>query len=325
MLSKEDLKVRKRTEQDGLCAITAEPLPEDVMLFDLDRIIPGNQGGKYTLANTRAILPAAHRDFHGNEMREETELLRLRQVMRDYRTVIKLRNGIANQERATQRRMVEPTKEITAMFGEMVFDAETHIAYYKKLCIRQLDRVAHPMIPILLAHRGLGSIYAAEIITTLRIDVATYPSSFWKYVGWAGPSKDRYKKGEKGGGNKAFRSVLYNLGMNFLKNKNEFYAPIYYRRKLKMAENNSVVSHRVNGVTKDVAWKDVNPGRRHNDALRIMGKHFLADLWYVWREVEGLPTEKLYVEEVLKHTHIVNPKDRGWVWEAESVKKPILD
>jgi hypothetical protein len=65
-------------------------------------------------------------------------------------------------------------------------------------------------------------------------------------------------------------------------------------------------------------WKDTKPCHRHGAAIRKMIKHFLADLWFVWRETENLPTTPLYVESVLGHTGIIKPEERGWIWKVEN-------
>jgi hypothetical protein len=59
-------------------------------------------------------------------------------------------------------------------------------------------------------------------------------------------------------------------------------------------------------------WKDTKPCHRHGAAIRKLIKHLLADFWFVWRNLEGLPTRPLYVEEYLGHTGIIRPEERGW-------------
>jgi len=45
----------------------------------------------------------------------------------------------------------------------------------------------------------------------------------------------------------------------------------------------------------------------HYRALRRIIKLFLACLWLVWREAEGLPTRPPYAIEKLQHTHYIDP------------------
>ena len=66
------------------------------------------------------------------------------------------------------------------------------------------------------------------------------------------------------------------------------------------------------GQLVEKAWKDTMACHRHGAALRAVMKHFLADYWFVGRELRGLDTRPLYVEEQLGHTGIVRPGERGW-------------
>lgn len=49
--------------------------------------------------------------------------------------------------------------------------------------------------------------------------------------------------------------------------------------------------------------KDKTKAHRHNMAIRVMVKTFLADLWTVWRTLEGLPVRPSYAEEKLGIVH----------------------
>lgn len=53
-------------------------------------------------------------------------------------------------------------------------------------------------------------------------------------------------------------------------------------------------------------------GHIHFAAMRKMQKIFLSHLWLRWRQVEGLPTRSLWVEEHLQHTTIYPPEQFGW-------------
>lgn len=325
-MSKEALKDKAVERQNGR-SLTGEILPTDELgelihpLTDTHRPIPKAEGGTYTDENTKVMLPTEHRDLHGNtpwlNWEEHPQLIRLRAIMEDYRTCMKLRMKIKNHYLAVQRQMDEMTLEIAKMFDD-VFDLviERENAF-RKLIADQLKEVEHPMIDIMQNIKGLGPITAAEIITLINIRKARHVSSLWAFVGYAGPSKDRYVKGQKGGGHKHLRTVLFNLGTSFMRANNEDYRAVYDRRKEKTSNSERTVLHKSTRSSQwtETAWKDVNAGRRHNDALRVMLKHFLADLWYVWREIEGLPTSDLYVKEHLGHVSaVVDPRERGWEW-----------
>jgi len=169
-----------------------------------------------------------------------------------------------------------------------------------------------PIVKAALSIHGIGPIGVAELITVVQIEKAKYPSSLWSYVGYDGPSEKRHEKGVKGGGNKSLRTAMYNLGMGLIKAQNEHYTPLYYTYKEGLETNQRTVMHGPIGRKVETAWADVNPGRRHMAALRFMNKIFLADFWFVWRTLEGLPTPELYVKAYLGHNAAIAPRERGW-------------
>lgn len=57
------------------------------------------------------------------------------------------------------------------------------------------------------------------------------------------------------------------------------------------------------GVVKNLMWKECTDGHRHRAAIRIGVKRFLADLYAVWRKMEGLEVRAPYHEGVLGHVH----------------------
>lgn len=320
-MSKEALKDKAKERQNNR-SLSGKDLPIDMegnlvhALVDTHRPIPKTEGGVYTDENTFVLLPTEHRDFHGNKpWLEDPELIRLRAIMEDYRTCLKLRMKVNNHRLAVQRHMDEMTPEIAQMFEDVTTIVDGQEKEFKRLITRQLKEIDHPILEAMQKIKGVGPISAAEIITLVNIHKAKYVSSLWSFAGYAGASKDRYVKGQKGGGHKHLRTVLFNLGSSLMRAGNEDYTEVYYRRKEKTSNSERTVQHKStkSDAWKETAWKDVNPGRRHMDALRVMIKHFLADLWFVWRELEGLPTADLYVKEHLGHeSAIINPKARGW-------------
>lgn len=314
-MSKEALKEAARKRQNGRSFASNEILPDDTSLFDTHRPKQKVDGGDYTPDNTKVLLPTEHRDLHGNEPRiDSPELVDLRATMEDYRTCQKARIKISNQKLACERGMDELTPEVEEMFETLLAEIDKQEMYFKKDAEKRVKKMDMPIVKAMLRIKGVGPIIAAEIVVSINIHIATSVSSLWAYVGFAGPSKDRYKKGVKGGGNKHLRSVMFNLGSCFLRCANEDYTEIYHRRKAKTSTSEKTVMHknRSQDPLKETAWKDVNPGRRHNDARRVMVKHFLADLWFVWREIEGLDTRPVYAEAQLGHKGIVQPFERGW-------------
>ena len=59
--------------------------------------------------------------------------------------------------------------------------------------------------------------------------------------------------------------------------------------------------------------KDKSVGHKHNMAIRYMIKEFLADLWKVWRTIEGLPLKPRYAEAKLGIHHGEPCRVQAWV------------
>lgn len=53
------------------------------------------------------------------------------------------------------------------------------------------------------------------------------------------------------------------------------------------------------GVVRQLMWCETSDGHRDRAAKRYMMKMFLADLWVVWRKIEGLPVTEPYAVAVL--------------------------
>lgn len=150
--------------------------------------------------------------------------------------------------------------------------------------------------------------------TVTLVDAASTPSSLWKYVGLHAPSYDRYVDGETSGGNKTLRTVLWNTANVMVKmGDNCAYREVYDRTKQRLALSEKITKSRnTQGRLIECAWKDTKPSHRHGAALRAIMKHVLADYWMVGRTLYGMSTRPLYVQEVLGHTHIISPRERGW-------------
>jgi len=52
--------------------------------------------------------------------------------------------------------------------------------------------------------------------------------------------------------------------------------------------------------------------RQHKAALRKMIEVWLSHLWETWRELEGLPTRRIYIVECLGHSTEYRREDFGW-------------
>jgi hypothetical protein len=131
-------------------------------------------------------------------------------------------------------------------------------------------------------------------------------------VGLHVASRARYTKGEKGGGNKTLRTVLYTMAISQMQSGGPYRA-VYDRAKMQKEASKAIVpSRNTQGKEVEVAWKDAKPCHRHGHALRMIMKHFLSDWWFAHRSLKGLSTRPLYVEEKLHHTGIIRAMERGW-------------
>jgi hypothetical protein len=69
--------------------------------------------------------------------------------------------------------------------------------------------------------------------------------------------------------------------------------------------------------------KEKTKGHRHNMAIRYMVKEFLADLWTVWRTLEGLPVRGTYGEDKLGIVHSKPKRIQDWLddYHAAQIKE----
>ncbi|KKM62592.1 hypothetical protein LCGC14_1520100 [marine sediment metagenome] len=327
-MSKVALKEEAARRQNGKSAMGAD-LPRDSdgklidPLIDLHRPTPREEGGKYTPDNTQVVTPVEHQDHHGNTpWLNDPELVRLRAIMSDYRTSMKLRIKVNNHKLAVERGMDELTPEVEVMFDEVLADISEPEKHFRKLAEKQLKLVNLPIIPVMRAIRGIGPIFTAETVTLVNMEKAPYPSSINSFAGFHKASHERYVKGVKGGGHKGYRTAQFLQATSFLRSSNEEYGALYYARKADRSASDLIVSTMFtwmeDGVKKherrDMPWKDVNPSHRHGDALRYMMKRFNCHMWHVWRELMGLSTVSPWIQEHGGHQHIDDPRDFGWDW-----------
>jgi hypothetical protein len=181
---------------------------------------------------------------------------------------------------------------------------------------KQIAKVveAFPIYTEWMTHvRGLGPTMGAVILSSVDIYRSRYPSSVWKYAGLDvtadGKGRSR-RKADMGtttyvdprtGETKEKKTLGYNP---FLKTKlmgvladgmikaNSQYRSVYDDRKTRTVGYNAADPE-----------KFKTPAHRHMDAKRLMIKVFLADLYAVWREMEGLEVHPWYAEEKLGIVH----------------------
>jgi hypothetical protein len=154
-----------------------------------------------------------------------------------------------------------------------------------------------PIVQEMVKVKGIGPMMAAKIVSMIDIRRAESVSALWRYAGYAVMDGEREKptKGEKLHYNKRLKSTMYLVAGSFLKS-NSPYRAVYDRAREYYAANRP----------------DWTAGHQHNAAMRKMIKFYLAHLWEIWRQMEGLPVRNLYAIDNLGHTHYEPPAKYGW-------------
>lgn len=314
-MAKEALKSRITPAQNGLCALTGAPLPDNPSLVDADRILERFRGGTYEDDNVRILTPRAHMERHGILREREEWLEELKSIMDDRSQTMKVVMKINNQLLAYQRQ-TDHQRESTADFlNETLDSVQKRLRKIDAEVTRHIKQSDDQLIKAAMGVVGLGPITVAGLQTYVDLEKARHASSLWAYIGIDKPSHGRYEKGTAGGGNKTLRTIVWNTANAMTKNRKCPYRVVYDQTKERLAASEKIVKTRnTQGHLVECAWKDTKPSHRHGAALRAIMKHLLADYWFVGRELAGLDTRPLYVEEKLGHTSIIQPRERGWDW-----------
>ena len=316
-MSKASLK-RNIIEQYGnLCQLSGETLSEDTSLFDTHRKNPKRSGGDYSDSNTIVAIPTAHMQEHETLRVRTAPFEKLKSLVDERNKIMQARIKINNQLLAYQRMTDHPSDEMVSFISAQVkvFEAEEGRKLRKiEKHIKSMEDDT-PLIKAMLGIRGVGVVTVAYCLVYIDIAKARHASSLWKYVGLHTPSHLRYTKGEAGGGNKTLRTVLYTMADSQIKSRGN-YRGVYDNTKQRLERSEKPVETRNRqGKMELKAWKDTMPCHRDGAAKRAVIKHFLADLWMVWRTLEGLETSALYPEAILGGTHrTIMPVERGWVY-----------
>ncbi len=319
-MSKKALKTKIAVKQNGKCALSAEKLGVDTSLMDTDRINPKANGGIYTDDNTRVLTPKEHMKRHFIYRERTPELTQLKILIDGREQIRKLINSLNNRLLASKRQTDE-MDAMTKTWIESQIKESSHQLHKQDARIdKHIRSLRLPIVQSMMEIKGLGTITIAYLLVYIDITKAEHASSLWSYVGLDKPSHERYTKGESGGGNKTLRTVLYTWADVQIKHKT-VYRDVYDLEKLKLENSLKIVKSRnTQGKLVECLWSQTKPCHRHGAAIRKMIKHFLADLWFVWRESERLPVTPLYVESVLGHTGIIRPQERGWTIRKKMIR-----
>jgi len=314
-MPKKALKAKIKNLKGGACALSGAvlPLPDDPSLYDTHRHVPKMLGGTYTEENTVLADPVAHMADHGN-LRERAEPLEILKSLVDDRTqTMKLALKINNQLLAYRRRTDHVNPETDAFLEQQLAPVEARLAQTDRIIAKTIKTYDDPLAKAALQVMGLGPITVAALLVYVDLEKAATPSSLWKYCGLDKASHERYTKGEKGGGNKTLRTVLWNAANVMMKLGEGGYRGIYDRTKARLAASSKAVQTRdTKGKLVTLPWSETKPCHRHGAALRAIMKAILVDYWVVGRRLRGLPTTTIYAQGMLGHTHIESPTDHGW-------------
>ncbi len=213
------------------------------------------------------------------------------------RTIQKTRIQFSNRVSAAQRgddngtysyifqRWLEKFKELEKDLDESISDMADDI----------------PIIERMVKVKGVGKTLAMKVAVMIDIERADTVSALWKYAGYGvtNGERDRPKVGEKLCYNKRLKSTCYLVASSFLKS-NSPYRTIYDAAREQYEDK----------VDKDgKPWTKLH---KYNAARRKMIKIWLSHLWVVWREMEGLPTNKPWVFDDNQHHRYITPEEMGW-------------
>ena len=195
---------------------------------------------------------------------------------------------------------------LDAQFEQDMLDhmsLDTAIAMTKKIMIGYGKKLG-PVWDWLTGIKGLAAGGLAAQLLAQFDDVSKFDtvSKFWRFSGWAviDGQIDRCKKGEKSPYNRRLKSICWLIVEQFIKQQTPIYVDIYYAEKERQRRDHP------ESIKENGKWK-FNDGHLHHRAMRKTAKIFLQHLWAKWREAEGLPVSKPYVEAILGHTNISRP------------------
>ena len=284
-------------------------------LLDKHRPHPKRKGGTYKKGNVIILEPRDHMAEHGILRQERFE--ELKTIMDDRFQVMKMAMKVDNQLRAYKRRTdnLHP-KTVTWLEEEskkFKVELDKRSAAATK-AVKELAKV-DALVAAALKVRAVGPVTLAYCTVYLDLTKARHASSVWKYTGLHCSSQERYTKGEASGGNQTLRCALFNMAESQIKLHGP-YEDVYRNVKFRLENSDKMVQSRnTQGKLVEVPWRETKPCHRHGAALRAVMKAFLADYWYVGRDLLGLENGPCYAEAQLGGNHkTIYPQERGWEW-----------
>jgi len=174
--------------------------------------------------------------------------------------------------------------------------------------------------------KGIGNNLAAKLLSRID-DIGKFDtiSKLWRFCGYAviDGDIDRPQSRETRPYDARLKSVLWEIAEQFIRHRPEIYREEYDEYKKEDRRKHPNVICRKCGtaflptIKTCPGCKQTNKdfGLMYSDAhmnaraKRKAAKLFLSHLWVNWRQIEGLPITKPYVEAILGHTNIIPPPD----------------
>ena len=218
----------------------------------------------------------------------------LRLLIEQYYDMQNYRISMANRLRAAKEASTEEEYAVLEVHYKEFEQLEKSI---KRDITRAVN--AHPMWKAYLKDvKGIGSIFAGALLSTIDIEKADHASSVWKYCGLAvNPETgegDKRVRGEKISWNPFLKKTCFLIGKSFVKTKGT-YRGVYDTSKafyqVKFPEEVKIPKTKIKKYTKG-----------HIDAMarRRTVKLFLAEFWAEWRALNDLPVSEPFAHRIIK-------------------------
>ena len=137
-------------------------------------------------------------------------------------------------------------------------------------------------------------------------------SKIWSHTGYTSLNgvAPRRRKGENVHFSPRLRTLLWKCSDCLMKSNKGLYRQIYTTEKQVQLAKTYPEGKLFELYGKPYKSEDtkLSKGHAHNRALRKIGQLFLSHYWACAREIKGLPTRSLYVQEKLGHTNIITWK-----------------
>jgi hypothetical protein len=166
-------------------------------------------------------------------------------------------------------------------FAERLEGMEREVERLIRAEVRQ-----HPLWVWAKNVKGLAEVSLATLVQHIDIRRANTVSALWRYCGFGvvDGKAERLVKGQRRSWNAAAKVAVWRV-INLQVMQGGPYAEVYREAKARYQRDRS----------------DWTAGHIEAAARRVAAKLFLAHLWEVWREAEGLPVRQPYIGAVEPH------------------------